>query len=228
MRLRIALDGPAGAGKSTIAKMVAKKLSIIYVDTGAMYRALGLYFLREGLNGDDSTVIQEACRDAYVSIAFQNGEQQVLLNGENVNGLIRTEKVGTMASKTSSYPGVRAHLLKLQQGLAEEQDVIMDGRDIGTTVLPNAEVKIFLTADIKIRAKRRFLELTEKKIPCKIEEIESDMMERDHRDMTREVSPLKKAEDAVVVDSSHMTAEQVADRIIEIVNQRCQEISGGK
>lgn len=216
MGLRIALDGPAGAGKSTIAKLVARNLSIIYVDTGAMYRALGLYFLRQGLDGEDKEAIERACRQAEVSIAFEDGQQQVLLNGENVNDLIRTEEVGTMASKTSSYPEVRRHLLNLQRELAKNHDVIMDGRDIGTTVLPDAELKIFLTADLKIRAKRRFLELTEKKIPCKIKEIESDMSERDYRDMTRDISPLRKAEDAVTVDSSEMTIEEVAERIAEL------------
>ena len=138
MKIRIALDGPAGAGKSTIAKMVAKKLSIIYVDTGAMYRALGLYFSRQGIPGSDQAAVEAACKDALVSIAFQDGAQQVLLNGENVTPYIRTEEVGKMASQTSSYPGVRTHLLQLQRDLAENQSVIMDGRDIGTTVLPNA------------------------------------------------------------------------------------------
>lgn len=226
MGLRIALDGPAGAGKSTIAKMVAEKLSIIYVDTGAMYRALGLYFLRQGLDGQDREAVERACEGADVSIAFRDGQQQVLLNGENVNGLIRTEEVGTMASKTSSYPKVREHLLQLQRELASSHDVIMDGRDIGTTVLPNAEVKIFLTADLKIRAKRRFLELTEKKIPCKIEEIESDMSARDNRDMTRKVSPLRKAEDAITVDSSEMTIEEVAERIVQIARDACGTETG--
>lgn len=219
MKIRIALDGPAGAGKSTIAKMVAKKLSIVYVDTGAMYRALGLYFSRQGIPGSDQAAVEAACKDALVSIAFQEGAQQVLLNGENVTPYIRTEEAGKMASQTSSYPGVRAHLLQLQRDLAENQSVIMDGRDIGTTVLPNAELKVFLTADLKIRAQRRFLELTEKHVSCTIAEVESDMAARDHQDMTRAISPLRKAEDAIEVDSSYMTIEEVADRIVELANE---------
>ena len=203
MGFNIAIDGPAGAGKSTIAKKIAEKLGFIYVDTGAMYRAIGLYLLRAGVPYDDAQAVEDAIREIQISIAYQNGEQQVLLNGENVSAQIRTEEVGNMASKTSQYPAVRVKLLELQRQLAASADVLMDGRDIGTCILPNADLKIYLTADPRVRAKRRYLELTEKGISCNIEEIEKDIIERDLRDTTREVAPLKKAEDAVEVDTSH-------------------------
>ena len=210
----IAIDGPAGAGKSTIAKMVAKKLGFIYVDTGAMYRAMALYFIRSGFDAENESGITDACRRAQITICHKDGEQRVLLNGEDVSGLIRTEEVGNMASAVSVYPGVRAHLLELQRGLAADGDVIMDGRDIGTAILPNADAKIFLTADPKVRAMRRFRELTEKGIVCNLEEIEQDIIERDRRDENRAAAPLKQAKDAVLLDSSEMTIEQVVDQII--------------
>ena len=168
MGFNIAIDGPAGAGKSTIAKRVAKELGFIYVDTGAMYRAIALYFLQNQIDTSDEETVREALNGIQVSIAYENEEQQILLNGENVTGSIRREEVGNMASVTSAYPAVRKKLLSLQQELAASADVIMDGRDIGTCVLPKAPLKIYLTASVKTRAKRRFEELTEKKIPCNI------------------------------------------------------------
>ena len=209
----IAIDGPAGAGKSTIAKTIAKKLEFIYVDTGAMYRAMALYFIRHEINPKNEEAINKACPDIHVSINYEDGVQQVLLNGENVNGLIRTEEVGNMASMTSAIPEVREKLLELQRTLAREKDVIMDGRDIGTHVLPDADVKIYLTASVEIRAKRRYKELVEKGVQCDLKEIEKDIEERDYRDMTRKIAPLKKAEDAILVDSSDMTLKEVVNTI---------------
>lgn len=220
MSMNIAIDGPAGAGKSTIAKKLAKKLGFIYVDTGAMYRAMAYYFLQNGIASDDEAAIAKACPAVDVTIAYENGEQQVLLNGENVNGVIRTEQVGNMASATSVYPVVRKKLVELQQELAAKADVIMDGRDIGTCVLPNAQVKIYLTASSKTRATRRYEELTAKGESCDLEEIEKDIIERDYRDMHRETSPLKQAEDAVLVDSSDLTINEVVAAIREIYQKK--------
>lgn len=216
----IAIDGPAGAGKSTIARKVAEKLSFIYVDTGAMYRSMALYFIRHDIAAQDEEKIAAACPDIDVSIAYQDGEQQVILNGENVNGLIRTEQVSMMTSDTSKYPVVREKLLSLQLGLAEKENVIMDGRDIGTCVLPNADVKIYLTASAAERARRRYKEQTERGVDCDIKEIERDIIARDEQDMNREVAPLRQAEDAVLVDSSDMTIDQVVDEIIRIYQEK--------
>lgn len=211
----IAIDGPAGAGKSTIAKIIAKKLSFIYVDTGAMYRAMALYFIRNNIMADDKDKIEEACNLVDISIEYMDGEQQIILNGENVTGLIRTEEVGNMASACSVYSKVRLKLVELQRSLAEKSNVVMDGRDIGTYVLPNANLKIYLTASSKERAKRRYLELINKGISADIENIEKDIIDRDNRDMNREFAPLKQAEDAIVIDSSNMTIDEVADSIIK-------------
>lgn len=216
----IAIDGPAGAGKSTIARKVAEKLSFIYVDTGAMYRSMALYFIRHDIAAQDEEKIAAACPDIDVSIVYQDGEQQVILNGENVNGLIRTEQVSMMTSDTSKYPVVREKLLSLQRGLAEKENVIMDGRDIGTCVLPNADVKIYLTASAAERARRRYKEQTERGVDCDIKEIERDIIARDEQDMNREVAPLRQAEDAVLVDSSDMTIDQVIDEIIRIYQEK--------
>ena len=216
----IAIDGPAGAGKSTIARKVAEKLSFIYVDTGAMDRSMALYFIRHDIAAQDEEKIAAACPDIDVSIAYQDGEQQVILNGENVNGLIRTEQVSMMTSDTSKYPVVREKLLSLQRGLAEKENVIMDGRDIGTCVLPNADVKIYLTASAAERARRRYKEQTERGVDCDIKEIERDIIARDEQDMNREVAPLRQAEDAVLVDSSDMTIDQVVDEIIRIYQEK--------
>lgn len=216
MSYNIAIDGPAGAGKSTIAKLVAKKKGYIYVDTGAMYRAMALYLIRRGVETDDQEKIEEVCEGADISIEYKNGEQVVLLNGENVNGLIRTEEVGNMASVSSPNAKLRKKVVQLQKDLAKKADVVMDGRDIGTCVLPDADVKVYLTASVKVRAMRRYNELKEKGEPCDLEKIKADIAERDHRDMTRENSPLKQAEDAVLIDSSEMTIEEVAEKILAL------------
>ena len=219
MSINIAIDGPAGAGKSTIAKRVAKELEYIYVDTGAMYRAMAYYFLQKGILPEDEGKISEECKNAEISIAYQNGEQQVILNKENVNGVIRKEEVGNMASATSVYPVVRTKLVELQRQLAAKENVIMDGRDIGTVVLPDANVKIYLTASSKGRAKRRFDELTAKGVSCDMDAIEKDIIERDYRDMHRETSPLKQAEDAVLLDSSDLDIDGVVEEMKKIIKK---------
>lgn len=220
MSINIAIDGPAGAGKSTIAKRVAKNRGYIYVDTGAMYRAMALYLLRENIDAADSAAIEAACENADISIEYRDGEQVVLLNGENVNAFLRTEEVGNMASASSVNGKVRAKLQQLQQKLARETDVVMDGRDIGTAVLPNADVKIFLTASSLVRAQRRHAELLAKGEEADIAQIEADIIERDHRDMTRELNPLTQAPDAVLVDSSYMTIDEVVECIDSLITKK--------
>lgn len=220
MSYNVAIDGPAGAGKSTIAKAIAKKKGYIYVDTGAMYRAMALFMLREDVAKDDTETIGKKCQEADITIAYENGEQVVYLNGENVNAYLRTEEVGNMASITSVQPAVRRKLVELQQALAAKSDCVMDGRDIGTCVLPDAQVKIYLTASSAVRAKRRFDELEAKGEHCDIAQIQADIEERDYRDMHREHSPLKQAADAVLVDSSEMTVDEVIAHIIEICDSR--------
>lgn len=220
MSFTIAIDGPAGAGKSTIARKVAKELSFIYVDTGAMYRAMGLYFLRQGIRPEDTEKIEKACEEIQVSISYENGEQQVLLNGENVSKEIRWEEVGNMASKTSANSKVREKLVALQRELASKENVVMDGRDIGTQVLPHATAKIYLTASSRERAKRRYLELKEKGMEADLDEIEADIKERDHRDMTREISPLRQAKDAVLIDASFMGIEQVTQAVLQAFEEK--------
>lgn len=218
--VNIAIDGPAGAGKSTVAKSLAKQLAFVYVDTGAMYRAMGLYFLRHGISSNDIERIESACDNINVALEYVNGEQQVMLNGENVTSLIRTEEVGNMTSAVSVIAKVREKLVQLQQELAKTTSVVMDGRDIGTKVLPNADLKLYLTASSRTRAKRRWLELTNKGISCNIEEIEQDIIDRDYRDMHREISPLTQAEDAVLVDSSEMNIEEVISHILTLVHEK--------
>lgn len=220
MSFNVAIDGPAGAGKSTIAKRVAKQLGFVYVDTGAMYRAMALYLLNSNVNKEDGEAIGTKCQEADISIRYENGEQVVLLNGENVNGFIRTEEVGNMASVSSANPLLRKKLVELQKKLASEADVIMDGRDIGTCVLPNADVKIYLTASSKVRAMRRFKELEAKGVACDLDQIEADIVERDHRDMTREHSPLKQAEDAILVDSSDLSIDEVVEKICALAQEK--------
>lgn len=210
----VAIDGPAGAGKSTIAKLVAKKLGAIYVDTGAMYRAIAIYFLRNQLNPENPDEVMQAVDQLEVQITYEGDAQQVWLNGENVTPYLRTEEVGNMASKSSAKQPVRDKLLQLQRDMAVSQTVVMDGRDIGTNVLPNAEVKIYLTASSAERARRRYKELTEKGEGCDLAQIEADIIKRDEQDMNREIAPLKKAEDAYYLDSSDLTIEEVVEAIL--------------
>ena len=216
MAYSIAIDGPAGAGKSTIAKKVAKELGFIYVDTGAMYRAMAIYFVDNGIDGRDEAAVSKACADVDVKIAYEDGAQQVILNGENVTGRLRQEEVGRMASAVAVYAAVRSKLVELQRQLAEGTDVIMDGRDIGTCVLPAATAKVYLTASVEARAQRRYDELLQKGEKQDIEVIKADIEKRDYNDMHRDISPLKQAEDAVLLDSSDMNIEQVTEAIMNI------------
>ena len=217
MPLNIAIDGPAGAGKSTIAKLIAKKKNLIYVDTGAMYRAVALYILRQKTDLEDAEAIASVCREADITIRYEDGVQVVYLNGENVNAFLRTEEVGNTASKTSANPAVREHLLSLQRKLASENDCIMDGRDIGTVVLPDAQLKVFLTASSDVRAKRRYDELVAKGEAADFEKIKADIEQRDYQDMHREIAPLKQAVDARLVDTSDMNIDQVVDTICNMI-----------
>lgn len=220
MSFNIAIDGPAGAGKSTIAKRVAEELGFIYVDTGAMYRTIALYLLRNQVDCEQEQELAAALEGMEISIAYENGEQQMKLNGENVTGLIRTEEVSRMASRSSAKPIVRAKLLELQRSLAARFDVLMDGRDIGTMILPDAQLKVYLTASIEARARRRYLEQQEKGEQCTLKKIEKDIEERDYRDMHRATAPLRQAEDAVRIDSSYMTIEEVVDKIKSLAAER--------
>lgn len=213
MGYNVAIDGPAGAGKSTIAKLVAKEKGYIYVDTGAMYRGLAIHFIKKGIKPEEREKIAGACEDAAVSIEYEDGVQQIYLNGENITSQLREEAVGNMASISSAVPEVRAKLLDLQRNLAKEKDVVMDGRDIGTHVLPDADVKIYLTASVRCRADRRYKELVEKGVSCNYDEIAKDIEERDARDMNREIAPLRQAEDAHLIDSSDMTIGEVVAAI---------------
>lgn len=217
--MNIAIDGPAGAGKSTIARHVAKEKGYIYVDTGAMYRAIGLYFMNEGVDAENAAAVLEALAAIQVEIKYEAGEQQVYLNGKNVSKKIRQEAVGNMASKVATKQAVRDKLLDLQRNLAATQDVVMDGRDIGTFVLPNAELKIYLTASVDTRADRRYKELVEKHMPADLEEIKRDIETRDYQDMHREIAPLTQAEDAYYLDSSALTIDEVVAEIIRRIPQ---------
>lgn len=219
MSISVAIDGPAGAGKSTLAKIVAKKLGYVYVDTGAMYRAMGYYFSCNGIDRDDSASMSRSCREADVEIRYENGEQQVILNGENVTGKIRTEEAGLMASACARNRDVRDKLVELQRSLARKTDVIMDGRDIGTNVLPDANVKVYLTASVKTRAKRRYEELCAKGVSCSMDDVEKDIIARDRQDMNRRIAPLKQAEDAVLIDSSDLSIDQVVEEICVLINK---------
>ena len=220
MSYSIAIDGPAGAGKSTIAKLLASKLNYIYVDTGAMYRAMAVYFSKNNVNPLDEMEVDRAVQDVDIQIQYDNGVQQVILNGENVTGLLRTEETGKMASQTSKYQSVRTKLVDLQRKLSKTSDVIMDGRDIGTVVLPDAFCKIYLTASSKARAERRYNELVEKGMECDFESIKNDIESRDYQDMHRDISPLKQADDAVLVDTSDMDIDQVVDVISSIIQEK--------
>lgn len=218
----VALDGPAGAGKSTVAKLLAKKLGFIYVDTGAMYRAVALHFIRNGIGEADFAAMEEACDSADVTITHKDGEQVVLLNGENVNGLIRTEEVSHMTSVSSANKKVRLKMVDLQRRLAKQENVVMDGRDIGSYVLPDADVKVFLTASVEVRAKRRYEEQVAKGVKCSLQEIEDNIRERDYRDSHREFAPLVQAPDAVFFDNSYMTIEENVEKLYEMC-RRVQE-----
>ena len=219
MSYNIAIDGPAGAGKSTIAKRVSAELTFIYVDTGAMYRAIALYFLNNQINTADLNGVKKALDEIEIGIQYVDGEQRVLLNREDVSGRIRTEEVGNMASKAAALPCVREKLLELQRKLAREHDVVMDGRDIGTNILPDAQLKVYLTASTDTRANRRYKELREKGIDCDLEEIKKDIEQRDYQDMHRETAPLMQAKDAVYLDSSDMTIDQVVEQIKLLAKQ---------
>ena len=220
MGFNIVIDGPAGAGKSTIARRTAQELSFIYVDTGALYRALAVFLVDEGVSPEDTEKVKEAIKSVKVSIAYENGEQQVLVNGKNVTDRLRAESVGNMASTISAIPAVRAALLDLQRDLAKAHDVLMDGRDIGTNVLPDAELKIYLTASVETRAERRYRDLQEKGVEKPLSEIKKEIEERDHRDMTRAIAPLKQAEDAVYLDTSHMNIDEVVEAIRQLYRER--------
>ena len=215
MSFNIAIDGPAGAGKSTIARAAARNLGFLYVDTGAMYRAIALYLLRNDADVNNEEQMNQMLAQITIRIVYTNGEQQILLNNENVTGFLRDEKVGNMASISSAKPMVRAKLLQLQRDIAKENDVIMDGRDIGTFVLPNADVKIYLTASVEERAKRRYLELVEKGQEADLEKIKEDIRTRDYQDMNRSIAPLKQADDAVLIDSSAMSIQEVMNCIVD-------------
>ncbi|MDO4419326.1 MAG: (d)CMP kinase [Ruminococcus sp.] len=220
MSIAVAIDGPAGAGKSTIARAAAACLGFIYVDTGALYRSIGLNALRKGVDLADSTAIEKSLEGIKVELSFDdNGAQIVLLNGEDVSSLIRTPEVSMSASKVSAVPAVRAFLLDLQRNMAKTQSVIMDGRDIGTVVLPDAQVKIFLTASPEIRAKRRYDELIEKGQDVKYEDVLADVIERDYNDSHREIAPLKPADDSKLADTSGLTLEESIELIINIIKE---------
>lgn len=220
MGFNIAIDGPAGAGKSTIARRAAKELDFIYVDTGAMYRSIALGLLRQQVDIEDDQALRSALEGITVTIGYENGEQQVYLNGENVSGQIRTSEVSSMASNSSARPAVREKLLGLQRDLAAKENVLMDGRDIGTMILPQAQLKIYLTASVHTRAERRYREMMEKGVECVLSEIEKEIEDRDYRDMHRDIAPLRQAGDAVLVDSSDMTIDEVVERILQLAKSR--------
>lgn len=216
MNKEIAIDGPAGAGKSTIAKRVAEKLGLIYVDTGAMFRAIALYMTGKCVKSNETDKVKEELNNIRLDIVYENGEQQIILNDENVSRLIRNPEISKAASSFAQVPEVRERLLILQRELADKRPVVMDGRDIGTKVLPTASVKIFLTADVKVRAERRYKELAEKGEKVNLEDIMSDIKSRDEQDMNRKVSPLVQADDAVLIDTSSLSVDEVVDAIIKI------------
>ncbi len=222
MGFNVAIDGPAGAGKSTIAKRVSKEMGFLYVDTGAIYRALAVHFIQSGLKPEETDKIKEACKSAVVELRYEDGAQQVYLNGDNVTGKLRTEEVSHMASVSSAIPEIRTHLLDLQRQMAQKYDVLMDGRDIGTHILPNADVKVYLTASVETRAMRRFLEYQEKGVKYDLDDIKREIEERDYRDMNRPIAPLKQADDATLVDSSDMTI----DEVVETIKNLCKKKMG--
>lgn len=216
----IAIDGPAGAGKSSIAKALSKRLGYIYIDTGAMYRAVALFFVENNISDGTDSRIESLLEKLEISIKYEDGAQKVILNGEDVTGKLRLEEIGKLASKFSAIGSVREKLVALQRKLAQKENVVMDGRDIGTVVLPNADLKIYLSASSKVRAKRRYLELLEKgQTDLDINDIEDEIIKRDEADMNREISPLKQADDAYYLDSSDMTLEEVVSKILSMVKE---------
>lgn len=220
MGIAIAIDGPAGAGKSTIAKAAAKALSFIYVDTGALYRTVGLYMLRNGVSPDDTKTVEKSLDGLNVEMKYIGGEQRVILNGEDVSGEIRTEAVSMAASKVSAIPAVRSFLFDLQRDIAKKNDVIMDGRDIGTVVLPDAKVKIFLTASAKVRAERRYKELIEKGEKADFDSVLKDIEQRDYNDSHREIAPLKPAEGSTTVDTSDLSLNDSINLLISTIKEK--------
>jgi len=218
--IAVAIDGPSGAGKSTVAKILAKELQFIYVDTGALYRAVGYTALKQGVSIYDAAAVEAMLPSLTVSLGYENGEQRVYVNGDDVTAFIRTPEVSEAASAVSAVPSVRQFLFELQQNMAKASSVIMDGRDIGTVVLPDAQVKIFLTASVEVRAKRRFDELIEKGMDVTYEDVLSDMIQRDKRDSERATAPLKPAEDAVLVDTSDNTLEEAVARMRALVEEK--------
>lgn len=216
----IAIDGPAGAGKSSIAKALSKRLGYIYIDTGAMYRAVALFFVENNISDGTDSRIESLLEKLEISIKYEDGAQKVILNGEDVTDKLRLEEIGKLASKFSAIGSVREKLVALQRKLAQKENVVMDGRDIGTVVLPNADLKIYLSASSKVRAERRYLELLEKgHTDLDINEIEDEIIKRDEADMNREISPLKQADDAYYLDSSDMTLEEVVSKILSMVKE---------
>lgn len=218
-QISVAIDGPVGAGKSTVAKLIAKKMNIIYVDTGAMYRTVGLYAVRKGIATTDREALKGLINEIDIDVEIKDGEQLIYLNGENVTGLIRTPEISMAASNVSAVPEVRTKLVDMQRKLAESKSVIMDGRDIGTVVLPNADTKIYLDASPEARAKRRYDELIAKKQEVTYEDVYNDLLQRDKNDSTREASPLKAADDATILDTTNLTLEQVVDESIKLIKR---------
>lgn len=219
MPMNIAIDGPVGAGKSSIADQVAQRLHILHLDTGAMYRALALQVLRDGIDPGDEAAVCDCCERADVAVRYENGEQRTLLFGEDVSALIRTGEVSTAASRVSSWPAVRARMVRAQQALAAQADMLIDGRDIGTRVLEHAPVKIYLTATAEERARRRYVQQLERGDTTPYEQVLRELNARDAQDMSRATDPLRQAEDAVLVDSTEMTPQQVVDTIVAIVEE---------
>ena len=219
-KIIIAVDGFSSCGKSTFAKAIARELGYIFIDTGAMYRAMGYYFLQHGIKAEEEEKIKEVCDYISVALAYENGVQKVLLNGEDISDKIRQEEVGNMASNTSAQPAVRTKLVELQQALAAKSDVIMDGRDIGTVILPNADLKIFLTADVRDRARRRYEELRAKGMEKPFDEVLAEMEKRDEQDTQRAAAPLKAADDAVLLDTSGNTLEESIDEVCRLISEK--------
>ena len=218
--MKVAIDGPAGAGKTYIAKAVAKNLDFVYVDTGALYRGIGLFMLRNGVEPDNKEAVLPLLPQIKEEIRHENGEQRVFLNGEDITGLIRTEEISKAASDVSAIAEVRAFLYRTQRDIAENNNVVMDGRDIGTVILPDAELKLFMTASPEVRAKRRKAQLAEKGIDASYEEILADIIQRDYNDSHREASPLKMAEDGVLIDNSEMSIEENIEKVEELIKAR--------